>query len=64
MLVRTGALCLLVLLCMPAFSQNRLVSGKVTEVNGKPIPGVSVTPKGGSGGTTTNEKGEIGRAHV
>jgi TonB-linked SusC/RagA family outer membrane protein len=58
LLVRAGVFCLLVLLGLPAFTQNKLVSGKITDSTGKPISGVSVTPKGSSTGTTTNENGE------
>lgn len=35
------------------------VSGKVTEQSGDPLPGVSVTLKGTSKGTITNDKGEF-----
>ncbi|MEI6945575.1 TonB-dependent receptor [Paraflavisolibacter sp. H34] len=38
-------------------AQKTTISGKVTGPNGEPLQGVSVTVKGGTAGTTTNEKG-------
>lgn len=40
-----------------ALAQKRTVSGKITDVNGKPIPFVNVTVKGTSGGTVSNSEG-------
>lgn len=57
LLVRAGVLCLLVLLAIPAFTQNKLVSGKITDSAGRPLRGVSVIPKGSAKGTTTDENG-------
>ena len=57
LLVRAGVLCLLVLLGIPAFTQNKLVSGKITDSAGRPLRGVSVIPKGSAKGTTTDENG-------
>jgi hypothetical protein len=52
----------IVLLTMTIFwnakAQNAAVTGKVTDQNGSEIPGVSVSVKGTSQGTSTNEKGE------
>lgn len=38
--------------------QDKRISGKVTDATGAPLPGVSVTVKGTSNGTTTNANGE------
>jgi len=40
-----------------AFAQKRIVSGKITDASGKPIPFVNVTAKGTSVGTTSNSEG-------
>jgi len=42
---------------MPGFSQNRQISGKVTDSTGAPITGVTVTPQGAAGGTSTGADG-------
>ena len=57
LLVRVGVLCLLVLLGSPAFSQLKQISGRVTDSAGQPLRGVSVVPKGRTGGTTTDQNG-------
>jgi TonB-dependent starch-binding outer membrane protein SusC len=57
LLVRAGVFCLLILLGIPAFSQNKPVSGKITDSSGRPLPGVSVIPKGSARGTTTDQNG-------
>ncbi|MFL5787007.1 MAG: TonB-dependent receptor plug domain-containing protein, partial [Flavisolibacter sp.] len=44
-------------LCLQAYSQNRTVSGRVTDESGKPVSNASVVVKGTSIGTTTNENG-------
>ncbi|MES1160323.1 MAG: carboxypeptidase-like regulatory domain-containing protein, partial [Bacteroidota bacterium] len=60
LLARAKALLLLLLLNLYAFSQNRLISGKVTDAkDGNPLQGVSVIPVGSARGTTTNAKGEF-----
>ncbi|MEJ7625346.1 MAG: SusC/RagA family TonB-linked outer membrane protein [Ferruginibacter sp.] len=41
-----------------AFSQSRVVSGKVTDSNGKPVPFASVLVKGSSTGVQTDVNGE------
>jgi TonB-linked SusC/RagA family outer membrane protein len=45
--------------CWNAGAQNAQVSGKVTDQDGSEIPGVSVSVKGTSQGTSTNEKGDF-----
>ena len=59
LLVRAGVLSILVLLCIPAFSQTKVVSGRVTDSVGQPLQGVSVIPRGQSGGTATDKNGEF-----
>jgi TonB-linked SusC/RagA family outer membrane protein len=59
-----GRLCLLCLLALfvsdVAFSQNRNISGKVTDAkDGSPLPGVSVQVKGQSAGTSTDMNGSF-----
>lgn len=56
LLVKTGVLCLLLALCKPVFAQ-RVVTGIVTDSAGAPITGVTVTPQGTTGGTTTGPDG-------
>lgn len=49
-----------ILLCafyLPSFSQSQLISGKVTDSEGMPLPGVSVLFKGSTIGTITNIEG-------
>lgn len=48
---------LLLLFSLPALSQQKMLSGKVTDGTGKGIAGVSVTVKGQAGGTTTSDDG-------
>lgn len=57
LLVRTGVFCLLVLMWMPAFTQNRQISGKVTDSTGAPITGASIFLEGSTKGTTTDAFG-------
>jgi TonB-dependent starch-binding outer membrane protein SusC len=40
-------------------AQNKTVSGKVTDEKNKPLSGVSVTSKGSTAGTVTNETGDF-----
>lgn len=47
----------LVLLVQNLFAQERTVSGKVTDVSGLPLPGVSVIVKGTTNGTQTDFDG-------
>jgi TonB-linked SusC/RagA family outer membrane protein len=46
-----------VLLCGQLLAQNRTITGKVTDAEGKPIPNATVLAKGSSRGTTTGEDG-------
>ena len=39
-----------------AFSQNRIITGKVVDASGVPLPGVSVVIKGSSKGTITDKQ--------
>jgi hypothetical protein len=48
---------LLLVTAIPAISQKRTVTGKISDANGKPLPFVNVTVKGSSGGTTSNSDG-------
>ncbi len=57
--MRSVVLCLLVLLSIPVFSQSKIISGKITDSTGAPIPGVSVIPSGSSKGTTTDAAGNF-----
>src|SRR6185295_13220109 len=48
------------LLCLAtAWAQNKQVSGKVTDVNGSPLAGISVKQKGGRGGLSTDANGSF-----
>ena len=42
---------------MIAFTESRTITGKVTDNQGQPIPGVSVNVKGSSSGTLTDLNG-------
>ncbi len=60
--LRLKRLILLVACIITSFSlmaQAQQRTGKVTDENGKPVAGVSVTVKDAAGGTTTNEAGEF-----
>ncbi len=50
---------LLMLFALPAFAQEKLVTGRVTGDGGNPLPGVTVTVKGTSNATSTNVNGEF-----
>src|ERR1700733_10431160 len=47
------------LLCMQIQAQNRILTGKVLDEKGNPIPLVSVSVKGSSTGVTTAEDGSF-----
>jgi TonB-linked SusC/RagA family outer membrane protein len=46
-----------ILLSAQLLAQTRTITGKVTDIEGQPIPNTSVTVKGSSKGTTTNANG-------
>ena len=48
---------LLIAFHLSLFSQNRPLTGKVTDNTGAPLPGVSVLVKGSKKGVSTNETG-------
>src|ERR1044071_7224370 len=55
------AVSFLLMLCfsLSGFAQNSIrVKGRVTNQTGQPVSGASVTVRGSSGGTTTNDNGE------
>src|SRR4051812_5267693 len=47
----------LLLLTVGAFAQVREVTGQVTDLNGKPVPGVTVMVKGTAGNVMTDANG-------
>ena len=55
----TGALCLLIasLLCINAHAQKRVITGKIIDSAGSPVPNVSVRIRSARGGVTTGEDG-------
>jgi TonB-linked SusC/RagA family outer membrane protein len=57
LLAKAGVLCLLVLLGIPAFSQNTVVTGRIADSTGAPLVGATVAIPGSSRGTTTDGKG-------
>ena len=57
-LLKAAVLCTMLFLSHVSFSQNKVVSGKVTDLkDGSGIPGVSFTPKAGITGTQTGSHG-------
>jgi TonB-linked SusC/RagA family outer membrane protein len=50
-------LCSLVLLCGQLLAQSRIISGKVQDEKGNPVPGASVQIKGSRRGTSTTQDG-------
>ncbi len=58
LLARTQFLLLLLLISAAAFTQTKVITGKVTDAkDGSPLAGVSVIPKGAGHGTTTGPDG-------
>jgi TonB-linked SusC/RagA family outer membrane protein len=49
--------CLLCLVSSIAFAQDRIVSGKITDENGQPLPGVNVMVKGTTIGSVSDSDG-------
>ncbi len=56
--MKNQVLLFLLAFCLQVTAQEHLVSGVVTDATNTPIPGVNVTVKGTSKGTTTNFDGE------
>ncbi|AEV99910.1 SusC/RagA family TonB-linked outer membrane protein [Niastella koreensis] len=50
---------LLMLLAAGAFAQARPVTGQVTDIEGKPVPGVTVIVKGTAGNVITDKEGKF-----
>lgn len=59
LLATTGLFACMLLLSLNVFAQTRLISGTVTDATGKVLSGASVIPKGGTGGTTTDQEGKF-----
>src|SRR5579863_6284847 len=57
LLVQAAICCLLLLNGIIASAQTRMVSGKITDATGAPVPGASVVVLGLTGGTTTGLDG-------
>src|SRR5271170_6337782 len=57
LLARVAYIAICVLLTQFAFSQNKVVTGKVTDDKGNPLAGVSVSVKGSKSGTTSDANG-------
>src|SRR5450631_1100839 len=57
LLKRIAVLFLCVSLTQLAFSQTKVITGKITDANGAAVQGASVTVKGAKGGTTTDANG-------
>src|SRR5690242_1513394 len=58
-LLSASVFCLCALSALPAFSQQRTVTGTVTDESGNPLPGVSVAVEHASTGTTTDSRGHF-----
>src|SRR5262245_19237208 len=57
-LLKVAVLCTLLLLSHLVHSQDKIISGRVTDSkDGSGVAGVTVTPKGGTGGTQTDANG-------
>jgi TonB-linked SusC/RagA family outer membrane protein len=52
-------LCIIMLGGQQLFAQSRTISGKVTDAQGKPVPKATVSVKGTSSGTTSEEDGNF-----
>ncbi|SDM10498.1 SusC/RagA family TonB-linked outer membrane protein [Siphonobacter aquaeclarae] len=60
-LLLTSCRCKLLILCllpMMAYSQDRILTGRVSDTKGQPLPGVTIQVKGTPRGTNTNASGE------
>src|SRR6186713_317326 len=52
------ALNLFLLIPLASLAQMKTITGVVTDENGNPLPNISVSVKGSTAGTTTDEKGK------
>src|SRR6516164_8289484 len=59
LLERIALLAICVLVTQFAFSQNKVVSGKVTDNGGNPVQGATVSVKGSKTGTSTDASGNF-----
>ena len=59
LLLQSSMIMLLLCLSQFLFAQNKTISGTVTDKNGAPVAGVSVTAKGSTRGATTNSSGSF-----
>ncbi|MBT1700688.1 TonB-dependent receptor [Fulvivirgaceae bacterium PWU4] len=57
---RLASVFLFLFVCSVAFAQQRLITGKITDEAGSPLPGVNIVLKGTSSGTTTDVDGNFG----
>ena len=58
-LSRVFGLIVLTLVVQFSFAQDRVITGKVTDANGAPLTGVSVTAKGSNAGTQSDAQGQF-----
>ncbi|NCI50417.1 TonB-dependent receptor [Sediminibacterium roseum] len=58
-LLKGGLIPFLLLWAGVAMAQNRTITGKVLDDSNAPVAGASVTVKGATAGTTTNDRGEF-----
>ena len=56
-MIRSATVLLFLLISVPALAQERVITGRVTDVAGNPIPGVNVIIKGTTTGTATDGDG-------
>ena len=56
--LKCGLIAFLLLNCTILFGQTQTITGKVTDPQGAPIPGVNILVKGTTTGTTTDVNGE------
>jgi iron complex outermembrane receptor protein len=55
----TFLLWMIVLFSIPAFSQTRTITGKVTNENGLPVPSATVEQKGTTNAVSATENGSF-----
>jgi TonB-dependent starch-binding outer membrane protein SusC len=58
-LVRSASVFLLLLMTLAAYAQKKVVTGTITDVEGSPLPGVSVIIKGTTTGQATDSDGKF-----